>query len=278
MRISHSLLVLLALTGVLAVTPARAETVESCIGFIDALPATIQTQGTWCLNQDLATAITVGNAITVATNNVTIDCNGFKIGGLAAGEASQAHGIFANGQLNITVRNCAVRGFWRGIALSGSGHRVEDNRLDQSLQIGIAVFGDNHHVQGNRVFDTGGAPDSSVSYGITGSADIIDNTVDGVFATAANSGTSGISTFGGGSQVRGNRVRGLSAQGTGVANGIVAGATGVNVRDNTVALVQATPGNGVYGTGPQTSCTGNVVIGFGVAYFSCDQGYANVNL
>ncbi len=79
------------LLGGLTLQPAHAaESYDNCTGFIDSVPATITTQGTWCLRKNLATNITTGNAITIATNNVTIDCNDFKIGGLAAGSASRA--------------------------------------------------------------------------------------------------------------------------------------------------------------------------------------------
>src|SRR5688500_7900792 len=91
----------LALTfvaGLLALAPGAsraAESYDNCTGFIDSLPAVITKQGTWCMRKDLSTAIDTGNAITVATNNVTIDCNDFKIGGLAAGVDTLAHGIVA---------------------------------------------------------------------------------------------------------------------------------------------------------------------------------------
>jgi hypothetical protein len=133
-------------------------------------------------------------------------------------------------------------------------------------------------VQDNRVFGTGGAPDSPASYGITGSADMIDNVVDGVFATSINASTNGISTFGAGSEVRGNRVRNLTTQGLGTANGIVAGAAGISVRGNTVSLSQVTSGSGIYGTGTATSCISNVVINLATPYFSCDAGYLNADL
>ena len=85
------------LLAVLACKPASAaESYDNCAGFITSLPAVISSQGTWCMKQDLATAVTSGFVITVATNNVTIDCNNFKLGGLAAGAGTQASGIFAN--------------------------------------------------------------------------------------------------------------------------------------------------------------------------------------
>ena len=44
---------------------AAAESYDSCLGFIDALPATITTQGTWCLRQNLDTSATSGNVIEI---------------------------------------------------------------------------------------------------------------------------------------------------------------------------------------------------------------------
>src|SRR5688572_8652857 len=71
---------LLAALLLAATAPARAASAyDSCTGTIPALPATISTQGTWCLSKDLNTAVTTGNAITITANNVTIDCNGFKL-------------------------------------------------------------------------------------------------------------------------------------------------------------------------------------------------------
>ena len=115
-------LLLPALLLVLAApSPASAgESYDNCSGFIDSIPATITTQGVWCLRGDLSTAVGSGNAISVATNNVTIDCNQFKLGGLAAGPTSQAYGIFSE-RANTTVRNCNVRGFYAGIYVGSSG-------------------------------------------------------------------------------------------------------------------------------------------------------------
>src|SRR4029079_7326065 len=104
-----------------------AQSYDNCTGYITVLPAIISTQGTWCLKQDLATAITSGAAITINTNNVTIDCNNFKLGGLAAGLGTNAYGVFANNRFNATVRHCNVRGFYVGVFLagaSGGGHAV----------------------------------------------------------------------------------------------------------------------------------------------------------
>src|SRR5690606_10611061 len=160
---------------------------DSCTGFVDSVPATITVPGIWCLRKDLSTNVSSGNAVTIAANNVTLDCNDFKVGGLAAGNGSGARGIHASNRQNVAVRHCNVRGFHVGIDIfGGAGHLVEDNRLDSNLYVGLSVYGENSLVQRNRVYDTGGAVNSSYSYGILGKASVIDNTVERVFATAAD--------------------------------------------------------------------------------------------
>ena len=67
---------LLAAVAALLPRAGSAETFHTCVGFIDALPAVLTSQGVWCLRQDLATSLNSGFAIEVKTNNVTIDCNG----------------------------------------------------------------------------------------------------------------------------------------------------------------------------------------------------------
>ena len=62
-----------------------ASSYDSCVGFIDVVPAVISTPGNWCLRQHLRTNLTSTNAIEVQSNNVTIDCNGFMLDNQAAG-------------------------------------------------------------------------------------------------------------------------------------------------------------------------------------------------
>jgi hypothetical protein len=223
---------LLLLAGLIA-APASvraAQSYDNCTGFIDTLPATITTQGTWCLRHDLSTAVTSGNAITIATNNVTIDCNDFKLGGLAAGAGTQTIGIYAAARLNTTVRHCNIRGFFYGVLFSGSdggGHVIEDNRFDGNSYVGLWVQGDGSAVRRNQVTDTGGSSAQTGSaYGVqTGYAvDVLDNTVSGVLPSANGSGNGtayGIYTSSNlNGSVSGNRVRGLVQLGIGTVRAI----------------------------------------------------------
>jgi parallel beta-helix repeat protein len=221
MPILRHLLAAVLVFGSLCLLPgsARAETYDTCTGFIDSLPTTINTQGTWCLRGNLSTAINSGKAITIATNNVTIDCNNFKIGGLGAGLGTFAEGIGASARSNATIRNCNIRGFRLGINLdgaSGGNHLVEDNLLDSNTFVGIAVDGDGSMVRGNVVSDTGGTTltADTRAWGIvtSGTVDIIDNTVSNVvsYQASGSATATGIGAFvNAGGAIQRNRVRGL---------------------------------------------------------------------
>jgi hypothetical protein len=109
-KLAASLLVMLALA--LGAAPAQAETVN-CTA-ITTVPFVITTQGIYCFIGDVVTAITSGNAIDIQTNNVVVDLNGWKLGGLAAGLGATALGINALDRQNITIMNGTIRGFFRG--------------------------------------------------------------------------------------------------------------------------------------------------------------------
>jgi len=259
-----------------------AEGYDSCAGFIDSLPATIGQQGTWCLRKDLSTAMASGHAITIAANNVTLDCNGFKLGGLAAGAASMARGVHALDRINVTVRNCTIRGFFEGIGLlgtGGGGHRVEDNLLDQNLVAGIYLQGDGNLVQRNRIADTGGSDVApGLAWGIVGTADMLDNAIDGVSATGEFAGAWGIQASGAGNEVRGNRVRRVIAglMPGAEAVGIEALSGGMTLDRNRVHTLAGLPGTGILASGAKSSCTYNVVVDFELGYFGCERTLGNL--
>ena len=268
------------MAGALLVCPPPAEAAESydnCAGFVNSLPAVISTQGTWCLNKDLSTNMASGDAITIATNNVTIDCNHFKIGGLAGGAATTTLGIHAATRLNTTVRNCNIRGFFVGVYFtSGGGHLVEDNSFDGNTVYGILVTSPGSTIRNNLVIDTGGSAastGSAVGISAGNGVDILDNTVNGVAPTGTDATAYGIFTSSNGDgSINGNRVRGLAPAGTGAPLGIyTSNSGGVVISDNHVQG----PGTGVTG-GIGVRCTnnagtarGNVVAGFATGILNC---------
>jgi hypothetical protein len=210
--------------AVLALPSRAAESYANCTGYIDSLPASITTQGTWCLRKDLTTAAASGVAINVLTNNVTIDCNDFKIGNLQAGTTTRTVGVKSEGRSNITVRNCTVRGFQAGIMLAGGagGHWIVDNRVDLSTWAGIIVVGEGAQVRGNQVLTTGGTTDFSFAVGIkaSGGVDLLDNTVSDVLPKGSNASAYGIRLDANTGTVRGNRIRTPRRTGTGESVGI----------------------------------------------------------
>lgn len=259
-------------------TPAPAiagESYDNCTGFVDSLPATINTQGTWCLRDNLSTGISAGNAITVGTNNVTLDCNNFKVGGLAAGVATTAVGINSQSRFNTTVRNCQVRGFQTGVFIaSGGGHVVENSSFDGNTFRGIYLVSSGSMIRGNLVVDTGGStniPDEARGIYAGGGVDVIDNTVNGVAAIDANSTGYGIFTQSNGEgSVVGNRVRGVVSSGTGAAYGIWNNNSGRSViRGNIVQGLGAAFGSGIRCTSNQATSRDNVVVGFPSGVLNC---------
>lgn len=283
------LLALLALGSPPSVATA-AESYDNCTGFIDSLPAVISTQGTWCLRQDVVTSITGGAAITIATNNVTLDCNNFKVGGLGAGPGTFARGILAQGRVNATIRRCNVRGFFGGIVLDveppsgtvSSGHLVEDCRLDGNTSFGIMVRGDSSMVRRNLVIDTGGSIFNSVGLGIwvVGRVDVLDNTVSGAFAiTTASTNYSVIGILANGSvgevalgtgTVARNRVSGLFTQLAGAKTTGILSLAGVGMDGGTFIVDNEIGGNLLANSSglkcsPLSVTRGNTINGFATA-------------
>ncbi|WP_167284944.1 right-handed parallel beta-helix repeat-containing protein [Marilutibacter alkalisoli] len=262
-----------------------AQSFESCTGFIDSLPATISTQGVWCLRKDLSTAITGAAAIQINANNVTIDCNHFKLGGLSAGAGADASGIAATNKHNITVRHCHVRGFYSGVFLSGGGHVVENNRFDRNTSAGVDVSGDRSVVRHNLILDTGGSSlfeGEATGIRTMGEVDVLDNTVSGVSPINSNSDFSwsyatGIyaahNTSG---SINNNRVRGLRLPGMGAMFGIaIVQGSRVAVRNNDISGLGS--GTGIDCSDDTSIAVANVINGFTVPIAVCadNENFSN---
>ena len=166
---SYLIVLVLGLALTLSTVSTRAET-TNCVP-ITVVPVTITIQGIYCFTQHLNTSIPTGAAIEIQTNNVILDLNGWKLGGLAAGLGTQAFGIFADNRANITIKNGTVRGFYQGIRLADSsgaslGHVVENIRADQNTHVGIEVDGRGNLIRNNQVVATGGSTLTPQALGI----------------------------------------------------------------------------------------------------------------
>lgn len=265
-------------TGLLAIvwtalgaSPVLADVTECSV--IASLPAVISQPGVYCLKQNVAFSSGGPAAISIETNNVTLDCNNYRISGRPVGSGIGADGVFAKERSRITVRNCSIVGFRGGIVLygnenPGSGHLVEDNLLHSNGEWGIFVTGAGSIVRGNRVIDTGGKPGSVSARAISVTGDAIDNVVDdvhgaddvpdfqaeGVYAGTTSSTAVGV-------LVERNRVRNLVPRGASEARAIDVRGYGVMVRENVVAQTAPTRGQGVY-CGSEAVLVGNLITGF----------------
>jgi len=275
--------VLTAVTGAAAPAPAT-ESYDACVGFIDSVPAVITTQGIWCLRQDLDTSASSGHMIEIQTNNVTIECNGFRMRGSGGGSSTTAVGIYAASRLNLAIRHCTIRGFGEGIKLiGGSDYIVENNLLDQSRVIGIETSGAGSVVRRNNVVNTGGSPGNGQGYPIFAEGDVIDNVVDGVYAadSVVNFTANGIysptdtaTNFG--IVIQGNRIRNLTPKGTGEAIGITSNGSGVAVRDNAIGQASSTTGFGVTCLDNTSQVRDNVILNYGTGIqMACDNAGGN---
>jgi len=242
----------------LGVRSASAETTICTV--ISSLPYTISTQGSYCLDRNLATTITTGAAITINIDFVVLDLNGFKVGGGSAGPGTQASGVFSQNHKNITVKNGNIRGFLRGVYLtdtsgtftSSQGHLVEDIRADQNTFAGIVVEGRGNVVRNNQVVDTTGT------------------TVFG-----PNSDTVGLQVNGPGSRVINNDATETVAVGSGNAIGIqVSSADGAVVENNrignstlvaTSTAISIFSGDDVLAVGNRMATTGSGLVFGGAA-------------
>jgi hypothetical protein len=200
-------------------TTIRAETIN-CTA-ITSLPATITAQGIYCLTGNLATSQSSGYAITINANNVTIDLNGWKVGGQGAGTGTATYGIYSAAN-NVTIKNGIVRGFYFGIELDGSGAVVQDMLVDSNTRVGIFTYGPGALVEHNQVVNTGGT------------------------TAFTNTNVLALVVYGAGSNVNNNMVSGLIPVGNGNEYGIdIEVGANTTARNNVVSNSALPTGGGI---------------------------------
>lgn len=180
MPITARLLCVAALTA-FAVGPAHAaEDYDSCGNTITALPVVIGTAGTWCLTSDLVATAGDYMKIQITANNVTLDCNNFRIDG---SQARSSRGILASQVNNLTIRNCRIDGFDIGIEASGEGMLIEDNRFGDMAALAINV-----HSTGGGTLRRNTIIDVDTGMVVSGSLDVMDNIIEAVTYGIHNTG------------------------------------------------------------------------------------------
>lgn len=127
---------------------------------ISTLPYQITASGTYILASDLVLDTNV-SAISIQAGNVTLDCGGHKI------SSSTRYPDFAAisavvGLSDVTIKNCTVVNFDRGITAGWRGYRTRilDNQILDSGTRGITILGSDALVSGNRVIGLRSKPGS----------------------------------------------------------------------------------------------------------------------
>jgi len=112
-----------------------------------------------------------GIGITIADDDVVLDCNGFSITGPESGI-----GIYSTGKRDFTLRNCEISGFDYGAVLEKNTYfTVKNNNVHNNL-IGVFLNASNNgKVSGNKV--TGNALGVALLSGTT-NVDVLNNFID----------------------------------------------------------------------------------------------------
>jgi hypothetical protein len=229
---------------------------------IDHVPVTISTPGSYFLTRNVSgPANTTGNGITIASDDVTLDLNGFSVIGTGA-DTSQAHGFGINVSLNpahdIVIRNGVVRDWNYGVVGDGAHQsRIESVRALNNKWDGIRGGAD------TTITDSSSA--SNLEYGIVSfggtvqHCEVDGNTSAGIFVTdnsVVKDNSVHNSLFDGIDVANNADVEGNSVVGSG-GQGIVSSGNRDVIKDN---LVEASAKNGIHVLGNST-VEGNTVVG-----------------
>jgi hypothetical protein len=147
-------------------TGARAETLQ-CTE-LASLPATITAPGHYCLNKNFYQVFTTA-AVNIAADNVVLDCNDHVV---AQTGANAITGVYANNRKQVTVRNCVLIGFGRGIGFFESaaglsrGNRILRNTIRRPGVTGVQVAGSTNLVEDNHISCNRGSGSANTTYGI----------------------------------------------------------------------------------------------------------------
>lgn len=156
-------------------------------------PAHIRHPGFYCLDRDHISTERTGAAITVVSQDVTLDLGRHALRGPSdpAGTSSAIHAIGAHG---LTVRGGVVTGFAFGIRVDATARSTVRNLTAIANHFrGIRITGDSAVVTGNVILETGGStafPDAfSMGIEVHGNACQIDfNAILETYPTAGGSG------------------------------------------------------------------------------------------
>jgi parallel beta-helix repeat protein len=91
--------------------------------------------------------------VVINANNIVLDCDGHTITGTGPG-----FGISASGRTNVTIKNCRVTKFGRGIALTNTNNSLLlNNTVFNNTPLGISLnLSSRNNITGNTAFNNSG--------------------------------------------------------------------------------------------------------------------------
>jgi hypothetical protein len=223
--LSGSALILLS-----AVAPGRAVADETtfCKAYITTLPYTITQQGHYCFNRNLTAAFPISTAITIQSDFVVLDLNGFKLQYTGSvNDGTPKTGVYAENRKNLVIRNGTLVGCTHGVTLyeftagGSANHRLEDLQIMEG-QMPVLVDGASNVVR-RCVF-------RNIRFGLPASA-----------------GIAAIFLRGSGGLVSGNVIDGVPGNGIHQTYGIRAQGLRHVLEDNVVSAVTQSSGPGGIG-------------------------------
>lgn len=232
---------------------------------IAATPYVVSAPGNYCLVKNVTSS---SDGITIAADDVTLDCGGYTIDGSSQAPSRTSRGILGSARSGVLVRNCTVKGFMTGIQLSGTGNTVRENVFIAPYSRGIVVEGEENIIDGNRISDAGGAAKYSLgAFGIlaNGPSIIRDNLVSGVSPTAGSDKSGyGIYTSGNNAGlVQGNIVRNVLSDGGKIAMALTAyNSANAVLKENILVNPPGSYAYALYCSGAGNVSVGNVFKGF----------------
>jgi len=124
----------------------------------------IGASGHYCLGANLTVTTSSMNVITIAANDVDLDCRGYSIINQLGDWIGDAHAIHMDSRENVHVRNCHIRGlFGAGIyayqdnSYDNPSHSLSftGNTIEGAQWFGILAYGTDIEISDNRIYDIG---------------------------------------------------------------------------------------------------------------------------
>ena len=141
MRLSVQARSLLRLLGVLVL----------CVAVMPALPVSVDEPVWEFLMESRTLSEDHVGGIHVKDDNVTLDCDGYSILWTPGDEEA---GVLVEGFTGVTIKNCVIEGFERGVHVTGASDILVKNTTSRSILFGFFVGGfhpdipeyESHHV------------------------------------------------------------------------------------------------------------------------------------